>query len=172
MGEIVNASERTLIVMRHAKSSYPDGVGDHDRPLAARGQREAGLAGQWLRDHLPPVDQVLCSSATRTRETLGLINMGAPTEYLDQLYGATPGMLISEVNRVDDAIGTLLVVGHEPTVSQVSLGLANPNGSNRTALSELSMKFPTSGMAVLLVSGGWANLQLGSARLVSFHVPR
>ena len=61
---------RTLLLLRHAKSDYPAGVGDHDRPLAARGIREAGLAGDWLRAAAPPVDAVLCSTATRTRQTL------------------------------------------------------------------------------------------------------
>ena len=52
---------RTLLLLRHAKSDYPAGVADHDRPLAPRGVREAGLAGDWLRAHAPAVDAVLCS---------------------------------------------------------------------------------------------------------------
>ena len=52
--------QRTLLLMRHAKSDYPAGVIDHDRPLARRGIREAGLAGGWLRAHMPPIDGVLC----------------------------------------------------------------------------------------------------------------
>src|SRR5690349_18486929 len=53
---------RTLLLMRHAKSGYPDGVADHDRPLAARGIREAGLAGDWIRANFAEVDAVLCST--------------------------------------------------------------------------------------------------------------
>ena len=158
--------------MRHAKSAYPDGVRDHDRPLASRGIREAGLAGEWLRDNAPTIDQVLCSSAVRTRETLRLTGVAAPVSYLDRLYGATPGTLISEVNSVDSGVATALVVGHEPIVSQVALGLAGPSESDRAAMAEISMKFPTSGIAVLTLPASWSELQLGSARLVSFHVPR
>ena len=158
--------------MRHAKSAYPDGVADHDRPLASRGVREAGLAGNWLRDNVPVIGQVLCSSAVRTRETLGFTHVTAPATYLDRLYGATPGTLISEVNRVSDETTTLLVVGHEPTVSQVALGLADPNDSDRTAIARITAKFPTSGLAVLSFAGSWSDLRLGSARLVTFHVPR
>ena len=51
--------------MRHAKSDYPAGVADHERPLAPRGIREAGLAGDWLRANVPTIDGVLCSTATR-----------------------------------------------------------------------------------------------------------
>lgn len=168
----MNATERTLVLMRHAKSSYPDGVTDHYRPLAPRGQREAGLAGTWIRDHVSTIERILCSTATRTRETLALTDIDAPVDFLDRLYGATPGALINEVNAVDDAVQTLLVVGHEPTMSQVSLALAAPDRSNRTVVGEISMKFPTSGIAVLRLPGSWADLQVGSAALIAFHVPR
>lgn len=158
--------------MRHAKSDYPNGVADHQRPLAPRGMREAGLAGEWLRENVPPIEHVLCSSATRTRQTLDRTGVGAPVSYSDRLYGATPGTMIDEINQVLDEVGTLLVVGHEPTVSQVSLGLAGPRGSDPEAVERISMKFPTSGIAVLWVPVGWSALELSGAGLVNFHVPR
>lgn len=157
--------------MRHAKSDYPAGVADHDRPLADRGIREAALAGDWLRANLGAIDAVLCSSATRTRQTLGRTGIDAPVSYLDALYGASPGEMIGEINKAGDEIGTLLVVSHEPTVSEVTLGLAGP-GSDRTAADRVAMKFPTSAIAVLRVPGDWADLELHGAELQSFHVPR
>ena len=66
----VSGPQHTLVLMRHAKSDYPPGVADHDRPLAPRGIREAGLAGDWLRANTPAIDAVLCSTATRARQTL------------------------------------------------------------------------------------------------------
>ncbi|MCX2930840.1 histidine phosphatase family protein [Mycobacterium sp. CVI_P3] len=158
--------------MRHAKSDYPTGVADHDRPLASRGIREAGLAGEWLRANLPAIDLVLCSSATRTRQTLDRTEISAPVTYSERLYGASPGTMIDEINRVPDDVGTLLVVGHEPTISSVALGLAEPEGSDRDATERISMKFPTSAIAVLWVPGQWPGLELNGAELTSFHVPR
>jgi phosphohistidine phosphatase len=163
---------RTLVLMRHAKSDYPDGVADHDRPLAARGVREAGLAGDWLRSAAPEIDAVLCSTAARTRQTLDRTGIGAPVNFLARLYGATPGAMLSEINQVDDAVSTLLIVGHEPTVSQVALGLAGHPGSDPEATRLIEMKFPTSGIAMLRVPGTWSALELSGAELVSFHVPR
>ncbi|HXO47768.1 MAG TPA: histidine phosphatase family protein, partial [Mycobacterium sp.] len=84
-------NDRTLVLLRHAKSAYPDGAADHERPLAPRGQREAGLAGDWLRTHLPTIDAVLCSTATRTRETLARTGIDAPIRYVERLYDATAG---------------------------------------------------------------------------------
>lgn len=162
---------RTLVLMRHAKSGYPDGVPDHDRPLAPRGEREAGLAGDWLRGHVPPIGAVLCSSAVRTRQTLERTGIVAPVDYLEALYGASPGTMIAQINGVSDDVTTLLVIGHEPTVSEVALGLADDD-SDTDATEEIEAKFPTSGIAVLRVPGGWAELELGGAALVEFRVPR
>lgn len=162
---------RTLVLMRHAKSDYPGGVADHDRPLAERGVREAGLAGEWLRANAPQIDAVLCSSAVRTRQTLERTGVPAPVSYLDRLYGASPGDVIDEITKIGDDVATLLVVGHEPTTSHLALGLAGP-GSNRDAAEQLARKYPTSAIAVLQVPGPWAGLQLSGAELVSFHVPR
>lgn len=163
---------RTLVLMRHAKSDYPDGVADHDRPLAPRGIREAALAGDWLRGTLPAIDAVLCSTATRTRQTLDHTGIDAPVDYLERLYGATPAAMIDEINQIKEAVRTLLVVGHEPTMSQVSLGLAAHPASDPEAIGDLGRKFPTSGIAVLRVPGDWSILTTDGAELVTFHVPR
>ena len=162
---------RTLVLMRHAKSDYPDGVPDHERPLAPRGEREAALAGVWLRTNVPTIDAVLCSSAIRTRQTLAYTGVQARTAFLDELYGAAPGTMIGAINEISDTMHTLLVVGHEPTVSHVTLGLAGP-ASDRGAAQHVEMKFPTSGIAVLTVPGSWADLGLEGATLNTFHVPR
>lgn len=164
--------QHTLVLMRHGKSAYPDGVADHDRPLAPRGRREAGLGGDWLRANVPAVDAVLCSTATRTRETLARTGIDAPVRYVARLYGATPGSVIAEINKVDDDVTTLLVVGHEPTTSSLALILANVDTSNAVAAQSISEKFPTSGIAVLRVLGHWSEVEPGSAALVDFHVPR
>lgn len=162
---------RNLVLMRHAKSDYPAGVGDHDRPLAERGIREGALAGDWIRGNVAAIEAVLCSSAARTRQTLERTGISAPTEYLDRLYEAAPGTMIAAINGVADEVGTLLVLGHEPTVSAVALGLAGP-GSDREAVAGIEAKFPTSAIAVLSVPGRWAELEARGAKLVRFHVPR
>jgi phosphohistidine phosphatase len=163
---------RTLLLLRHAKSDYPDGVDDHDRPLAPRGVREAGLAGDWLRAHAPAVDAVLCSTAARTRETLKRTRIEAPATFSDELYDATPGEVIAEINKVGPDVETLLVIGHEPATSAVALGLATSEGSNKTAAEQISTKFPTSAIAVLRTAAPWDQLALGGASLVTFHVAR
>lgn len=168
----MTAQHRSLVLLRHAKSAYPSGVPDHQRPLAERGMREAALAGDWLRANLPAIDAVLCSTATRTRETLQRTGIDAPVRFLDTLYGATAGTVIELINQVPDDIETLLVVGHEPTTSEVAIILAGADGTDNVALERISEKYPTSSIAVLRVDGGWGQAEPGSAALVDFHVPR
>jgi phosphohistidine phosphatase len=168
----MSAPDRTLLLLRHAKSDHPDGVIDHERPLAPRGVREAGLAGDWIRANLPEVDAVLCSTATRTRQTLARTGIDTDVHYDDELYDTTPGTVVRLVNGVDDGVQTLLVVGHEPTMSMLALGLTDPDESDAEAADRISSKFPTSAVAVLRTSQPWHRLELHTATLVAFHVPR
>src|ERR1700735_1567796 len=89
---------RRLILLRHAKSAWPDDVPDHDRPLASRGRRDAPAAGRWLRKSGYVPDRVLCSTARRTRETWQLVEeeLGAhpQTVFEDRVYGASSAELL------------------------------------------------------------------------------
>ncbi|WP_370330827.1 histidine phosphatase family protein [Mycolicibacterium hippocampi] len=173
---------RTLLLLRHAKSDYPSGVDDHERPLAERGIREATLAGDWIRTNVGDVDAVVCSTATRTRQTLERTGITAAVQYVDRIYDSTPGIVIDEINGVrsrfaadlgDHAeLTTLLVVGHEPVMSALALNLANDDTNNGAAAQEISAKFPTSSIAVLRTAGPWDQLALGGAELVDFHIAR
>jgi phosphohistidine phosphatase len=163
-----------LLLMRHAKSDYPSGVPDHDRPLAARGVREAGFAGDWIRAHAPTVDAVLCSTATRTRQTLACTRIDVPTHFDDGLYDSTPSTTLDVINGLSALftadVLTLLVIGHEPTTSELALQLTADG--DPAVLEQMSMKYPTSAIAMLRTTAGWDQLAMRGATLVSFHVPR
>ena len=180
-------SPRTLILLRHAKSAYPPGVPDHERPLAARGEREAALAGAWIADRRTSIDRILCSSAARTRQTAvaaGLTARPAPTAtagstvqitpvtYTDDIYDAYPDELEGLIRTVDPADRTVLLIGHAPGLPGLAEDLAG-SGSDEAALSRMRSKFPTSAVAVLTVDGEWADVGRGATTaLVDFVVPR
>jgi phosphohistidine phosphatase len=168
----MNSPVRTLLLLRHAKSDYPDGVADHDRPLAPRGIREAGLAGDWIRANAPAVDLVLCSTATRTRQTLASTGIDADVRFADALYDSSPGIVIRLVNGIPDGVATLLVIGHEPTMSMTALGLADVDRSDAGAVERIACKYPTSSIAVLRTVHPWNQLEVHTADLVAFEVPR
>lgn len=157
--------------MRHAKSGYPEGFADFDRPLSDRGRREGPLAGEWIRARIGGIDAVLCSGAARTRETLQVTGIDAPTTYADQIYEASPGDILAQIAETSDDVRRLLVIGHAPGIPSTVAALAS-DGSNVDALRDLRTKFPTSAIAVLEFTGAWTDLTTTGARLTDFEVPR
>jgi phosphohistidine phosphatase len=156
---------RRLVVVRHAKSAWPDGVPDAQRPLNKRGRRDAPAAGRWLRDQVGQVDAVVCSPATRTRQTWELIAAeldGAPAPAFDErVYAAAAETLFAVVRGISDDVGSALLVGHNPGVADLVAMLADE---------ELEMK--TSAIAVLGLTGPWADAQPGGATLIAYATPR
>ncbi|MGW1954563.1 SixA phosphatase family protein [Streptomyces sp. NPDC001920] len=166
---------RRLVVLRHAKSAWPDGVADHERPLAARGRRDAPVAGRLLAasDCLP--DLAVCSTAVRARETweLASAQWGTPPPVrLDpRVYAAEVPELLSVVHEAPPEVETLLLIGHNPGLEELVLDLAG-DGLDDT-LDEVRTKFPTSAIAVLAWYGTtWRALAPGTALLTGVMVAR
>jgi phosphohistidine phosphatase len=161
---------RRLIVLRHAKSAWPDDVSDHERPLGPRGLRDAPRLGRWLDEHGYVPEHVFCSTARRTRDTwlrvAAELSALPPVEYDDDLYGAGPEEFLNAVRRVPGAVTTLALVGHEPGVSELTLHLAGHGEDTR----QVQAKFPTGAAAVLATADTWADL--ATARLEAFFRPR
>ena len=116
-------SERRLLIMRHAKSSWSSGERDHGRPLSERGERDAPLIGGALSEMGWLPDFVLCSDAARTRQTVRAMEGGLGLEFakrdLSSLYLPTLQDLLAAISGVDDEVGTLLVVAHNPGCEDV-----------------------------------------------------
>ena len=164
-------TRRTLVLLRHGKSAYPDGVPDHDRPLADRGRRQAALAGEHIGLVVDRFDLVLCSTSTRTRQTFEATGLGAGrVEFRAEIYAAEPDEILDLVRAVPDEVTSVLVVGHSPGVPDLADELADP-GSDPGARAALERKFPTSAFAVVTASGSWSDLPDG-ARLAAVTVPR
>lgn len=164
---------RQLFILRHAKSSWDDpGLEDHDRPLAPRGYRAARVMADHLRQQRIEPDLVLCSSALRTRQTLEELEpaFGPDVEISieAQLYGASKQDLLQRLNAVRPEVGSVLVIGHNPSVH----GLATMLAGSGTQLGRLEEKFPTAALCVLSFEGGWDGLAAQGADLVSLVRPK
>lgn len=165
----------TLVLLRHAKSAWPHGVPDHERPLAGKGRRNAKATGEWFAAEGPRVDLVLCSDAVRALHTWEIarasLDRKPRTRTEPRVYGADERDLLRLVQATPESVRTLLVVGHEPTMSGTARLLAG-RGSDRTALERMARKYPTNGIAVLETDGTWAALGPRGALLRTFAVPR
>ena len=172
---------RTLVLFRHAKSAWPAGVPDHERPLGPRGQRDAPVMGRWLREAGCTPDQVVCSTARRARETWQLAQTGLaatpPVTFDRGVYEASAAGLLALIRRTPAAVGTLLVIGHNPALEELGLMLAAPPGAAPAlqpddTLQRMQVKFPTAAIAVLGLGGTWRALARGQAHLAAFVTPR
>jgi phosphohistidine phosphatase len=165
---------RQLIVLRHAKSDRDANVPDHERPLSARGRRDAPAVGQWLRDAGLRPDLVICSTARRARETweLAAEQLGGDikVQYEPRVYGPSAGELRDVAAEAPDDVRTLLLVGHNPAIQDLAVGLAGSGDGD--AREQADAKFGTAALAVLEVPGSWSELAPGGARMVAFAKPR
>lgn len=163
-----------LVVMRHAKSSWSAPEPDHLRPLKKRGKRDGLAAGQWLADHLGPLDRVLSSPSARTRQTWERARAGGATAgevtFHDHLYGEGAGAFTRLLRKLPESTGTALVLGHWPDVEELTRSLAPRDG--HPGWESMDRKFPTSAIAVLEIPVPWAELAPGVATLVDYVVPR
>ncbi|WP_328884936.1 SixA phosphatase family protein [Streptomyces sp. NBC_00316] len=171
---MTSGGSRRLVVLRHAKSAWPDDVPDHERPLAPRGRRDAPAAGRWLRESDCVPDLVVCSTASRTRQTWDLVSdeLDAITPVIHdaRVYQASAGELLGVVRDIPARVRTLMLVGHNPGVQDLVLMLAGE--ADGSALERTRAKFPTSAIAVLCLPGPWPDLDPGAARLTGMIVPR
>ncbi|MFO6462934.1 SixA phosphatase family protein [Jannaschia sp. KMU-145] len=110
-----------LILLRHAQAG--GGRPDRTRHLTEKGTADARRIGDWLRaeGHLPA--RILCSPATRTRETLDALDLTAETAFPDDLYNAPTRVLLDHAR---DATAPLLIVAHNPGIAEAAAELAAP----------------------------------------------
>ncbi|MEV4348095.1 histidine phosphatase family protein [Actinoplanes sp. NPDC049596] len=169
---------RTLVLLRHAKAEIPgDDQSDFDRKLTDRGETDADAAGAWLADERLHPDLVLCSPAARTRQTWQGVSIalaqakagaGAPeVRYEESLYAGGRTEVFDLLARVPDTVGTVLVVGHNPTVSEVSLLLLPDDQYDGV---DVALK--TAGLAVHRADGPWSTTEPRSMPLIERHTAR
>ena len=169
-------NRKRLYVLRHAKSSWDEpGLDDHERPLAPRGRRAAKAMAAHVRSNEIQPELVICSSARRARETLDGVAPVGRMLIEPAVYSATASDLLARLRRVSDATESVMVIGHNPTLQMLVLGLAEPGGDARCGHSDLEAvrsKFPTGALATLSFACRWSELAPGRAELDGFVCPR
>lgn len=166
----------TLLLLRHAKSSWDDLAGDdHDRVLSERGNRAAPLMGAYLARHGLMPDIVLCSTAARTRATLDLVLpvLEPAPEVLHErgLYLADAEDLLARLHTLPGRYKRALMIGHNPGLEDLARMLCARGDT--ASLAALGVKFPTAGLAIITFeTTKWQMLSPGSGTLERFITPR
>ena len=159
---------KTLLLLRHAKSSWNDpALDDHDRPLNKRGRKAAPRMGQLLRDEGLVPDAVVSSSALRAQTTARAVAEAAgypgAIERRHDLYLAAPRAYLDVITQLPDDAERAMIVGHNPGLEDLL-----------EALSGRSEPLQTAALAVLeLPIQHWTQLQLdGHARCLRVWRPK
>lgn len=157
-------AERTLVLMRHAKSDWSVDASDRERPITPRGRRQAAEAGGWLARHLPGIELVVTSPATRARTTwdvAGASYAAAPRVEVDErAYAFGDHELLAVLHEIDDDITTAMLVGHNPALDDLVARLTGKR-----------VDMVTSSLAVLTFPGPWSGLAPGDCDLVAAGRP-
>jgi phosphohistidine phosphatase len=156
--------ERTLLVLRHAKSDWSGGEADIDRTLTPRGQSQAADVGGWLAEQFGTIDVAIVSPATRARATWALVSAelgDSPEARVDErAYAASVTDLLRIVRELPDDKRTVILVAHNPGLEELVYLLSGE---------DISM--PTSALAVLTLPGSWAEAAPSTAALLASGRP-
>lgn len=163
---------RHIYVLRHAEAA--SGGNDRNRPLTTNGQADAGRLGAFMAKQAFVPELVLCSPALRTRQTLDPVSSSrscGPVQYPEVLYNAPAGTIFEIVKQAPDEIADVLVVAHNPGVSNFVQTMA---GSAADGLFQSMRRsgYPPGTLSILALSlPAWQDLQPGAGRLDGFFTP-
>ena len=152
---------KSLTLFRHAKTEREsDGGRDFDRRLDERGQTDAPRMGEEIRRRELAWDLALSSPAARAAETADLA--GLVPRYDERIYDASAVELLAMVQEVDDAIGRLLLVGHNPGFERLASRLLGQ-----------AVEMPTGSLLeIMLPVEQWRDVGAGAGRLALFLKPK
>lgn len=157
-------SGHLLVLVRHAKSDWSGSHADRDRPVGARGRRQAPESGRWLAEHLPDLELAVVSPALRARTTWELmaaeLPAPPPVRYDDAVYDFSAGPVLTVVRGLPEDARAVAVVGHNPALEDLARRLTGG-----------WVDLPTSTLAVVELDGAWASAGDGHARLLAVGRP-
>ncbi|MCK8782368.1 histidine phosphatase family protein [Rhizobium sp. NTR19] len=146
---MTSPSPSRLYLLRHAKSGWAEpGQKDFDRQLDAQGFAEAELVADKAADLGYRPDRVLCSTATRCRQTADAIRRATDEtiepNFVDELYNGSLPTYLSLIESQQDA-GSVMIIGHNPTMEELLEALVGPT----QMLAAVPSSYPPAGLVVL-----------------------
>jgi phosphohistidine phosphatase len=162
--------KRTLLMIRHAKSSWSNPLqSDFERPLNERGLRDAPIMGARLKQAGIVPDLIISSTAKRTRQTAKHIAEAldydfATVKWEEKLYHCVPSVFEELIYEMDNSIGTVLIIAHNPGITEF--------------VNQLSPDFSTGNMPTCGVVGasfeaeGWDRFPNVKRKVFLFDYPR
>lgn len=167
---------KTLYLLRHAKTE-PErhDLPDYKRRLTERGVADARAVGKWVKNDLPPdivaPQFVISSSAARAAETTAHFMSALSPESLiadfqKPLYHAPPDVLLGALLQVDDAIGSVMLVAHNPGIGELARVLPAPHSAFDL------VDYPTARLSVFTFAvESWHDVRPGRGKVAAVFTP-
>lgn len=160
---------KTVIIVRHAKSSWADyNLADVERPLNRRGKFDAPLMANIMKEHGYEPEKIYLSHSKRTRSTVKPI---AQTLEIDKknitvttsLYHGYEDDYIDIISEEDNDINCIMLIGHNPGITYIANSCQGASIDN----------VPTCGVIkVESVIDNWKDFSFPSSKLTSFIYPK
>ena len=163
---------KTLYLLRHAKSAHDDPANaDFDRPLTARGRRDARRMAAYMNASGRVPDTVICSLARRAVETwehmAPLLAHPLTPRFEFDLYLAPSDVMLAFIRRLPETAASALVIGHNPGIAEITAELAT--GGENDALEAMRKAFPTCALAALTFDvDRWSAIDARDGYLAAF----
>ena len=157
---------KKLLIMRHGKSDWGAGSQrDFDRPLNERGRRDAPKIGSELKNRGLTPDLILSSPAERAKQTAEKASKSLEykneIQWEESFYFGYFREILEKLNKVDDSNETVMIVGHNPTWSDLTEKLSGKYFDMKTA-----------NVCILEFNGSWKDLQEGKCKFVDAISPK
>ncbi len=162
-----------LLILRHAKSDWSANISDDfSRPLAARGRKDVVKTGNEMLTQGWKPDAVLCSPALRAKMTCesvcNIIGFSQhKIQWNDDIYAASLTTLLNVLKMVDDSVGVVMLVGHNPGLEQLLMHLC-PDVSPMANGKLLT----TCNIVRIGLDSGWNDLNQHSSSLLGLNRPK
>lgn len=160
---------KTLIVVRHAKSSWDDPeLSDFNRPLNDRGERDAPRMAKVLKERELAIDAVLSSPAVRALTTCQVFVEGlglrkSDIQLVKELYHAGDEMILNVVKGISDGASVAMLFGHNPGLTDFVNNLLEEEIDN----------IPTTGIVgCTLKIEKWRDARWGCGEMEFFEWPK
>jgi phosphohistidine phosphatase len=167
---------KRLLLMRHGQAGWDsDEQNDFDRFLTPQGQADNKTVGGWMAAQSFIPDIALVSEACRTAQTWDILGKcipaGTTVRLLEELYLASPGALLSHIEKLDDDIQTAMILGHNPGLESLARLMSGP-GSDEATAEDLRLGMPPAGLAVIELNGdSWRTMSALGGQLTHFIRP-
>ena len=165
---------RYLTLLRHGKSDWDERYrSDYERPLKARGRRDAPQMGEYLASLDLVPDLIVSSPAERARMTAELFADGVgydeEIDWEEDIYAASAGELLAILRRQPDDVEHVLFVGHNPGFEDLTSYLAGMGLQGAT----YGIRVPTAAAVHLAIDvSRWKDARPGCGELLWLMTPK